>query len=93
MINKMFHFRLMSLFIVKHLIIPFNLNRLKGNASKEVPNLHLRKLLMNYFPKDSLLPVQTIIVAHPDHAKLMHNGGSPPPSPPNLNAIPNFVFN
>ena len=88
--NEVFHFGLMTLFMVKHAIISFNPYRPKGQASKEVPNVDLlSKLLRNSFPKEVFASDSN---CH-NPSKLTHDEGGPPPSMPCLNAIPKLVFN
>lgn len=92
--NTVLNLGLMSLFVVKHLIIMFNSDGSKGNASKEMPNFNqLAVFFGDPFTKQSLLPVEAIIIAHPNPTKFMHNVRGPSPSYPGLNTIPNFMFN
>ena len=92
--NEMFHFGLMPLFMVEHPIIPFNSYHPKGDALEEVPNLGcLSKFLRKSFPKEGLFPIEVVIVAYLNPAKLVHEEGGPLPSMPCLNAIPKLVFN
>jgi hypothetical protein len=91
--NAVFNPRFMPLFMVKHFVIAFNPNRPKGNASKEVPNFGLRAILIrDPFPKESLFPIEAIVVARVNPTKFMHDISSPPPCPPSLNTIPKFML-
>ena len=86
--------RFMPLFVVEDPIIPFNPNGPKRNASKKVPNFNFGAILLGKsFPKESLFPIKTIIVARSHPTKFLHNVGGPPPRSPSLDAIPKLVFN
>jgi len=83
----------MPLFLVEHLVIPLHPNGPKSSPTKEMPNFdHLAELIRGPFTKECLLPIEAIKVAGPHPTKLMHNVGSPPPSPTCLNAIPKLMF-
>ena len=91
--NTVFDLRLMSLFMAKHLVVAFIPNGPKRNTAKKVPNFDLfAKFLTNPSPKQSLFPMEAIKVADSNPTKLIHDECGPSPSPPNLNAIPNFMF-
>ena len=70
-----------------------NPNSPKCNVAKKVPNLNIYdKLLRIFFPKESLLPMKTLIIVSLNPTKFMHDEGVPLLGSPSLNEIPKFMF-
>lgn len=77
---RVFSLGLVQLLLVEHPIITLHPNCPKHNVAKEVSNLDaLHKVLTNSFSKESLFPMETIIVACPSPTKLVHVVSRPPP--------------
>ena len=90
----MLHLRLVLLFMVKNLVIPFNPNNPKRNASKKMSYFdHLTKLLRDPLTKHCLFPNEIIIILSPHPAKLVHDTSSSSPRPPSLDTIPKLMLN
>ena len=88
--NAVFNPRFMPLFVIEHFVITFHP---KGNISKEVPNFDfLAVLLRNFFPKDGLFSIESIIIVRTSSTKFIHGVCCPTPSPPSLYVIPKLVF-
>lgn len=91
--DSLLDLRLMSLFMVKKIIIAFDPNEPQHNASKEVPDHdHFVEFICNYSLKQSLLPIEAIIIADSNPTKFVHNECGQLPNPPSLNTIPKFMF-
>lgn len=84
--NTVFDLRLVPLFIVENFVVTYNPNGPKRDTAKKVPNF------LGIFPQASLFPLEAIKVASYDLAEIMHYEHGPSPSPPNLDAIPKFMF-
>jgi hypothetical protein len=78
------HDEVMPLFMIKHFVIPFNLDHPKCDTSEEVPNLDfLDKLLGILSPRAQrgfAFPIEVVKVARLNPTKLMHEGGGPLPT-------------
>ena len=80
--------------MIKHLVVPLNLNNLKRDASKMIPNLnHHAKLLGDPLTEHRLFPIETIVISGLHPAKLVHNTSNLSSRPPSLDAIPKLMFN
>lgn len=64
------HDEVMPLFMIKHFVIPFNLDHPKCDASEEVPSLYFLDkplgILYPKRPKRVCFPIEVVIVAHPN---------------------------
>ena len=79
--------------MIKNLVIAFNLDGPKNDASKKVPNFNLVAIFLGKpFPKESLFSIETIIVVRSHPTKFMHDVGGPPPRSPSLDAIQKFML-
>ena len=79
--------------MIKHLVIALNLDSPERNTTEKVPDFDLFvEFLRDYFPKQSLFPMKTIIIAGSNPTKFMHDECGPPPSSLSLDAIPKFMF-
>lgn len=92
--NEVFDHGFMPFFVVEHHIITLYLDSSEGSPTKGMPNHgFLGEPPRNHFPKEWLFLVETIIVAHMNTRKVMHNIDCPMPCYTCLKAIPKYVFN
>lgn len=81
--------------MAEHFVIALNLISPLHNAMQKVPNFDFdffNELLRDCFPKQGLLPVETIIVVNSNPTKFVHDERGPSSCPSSLNALPKFVF-
>ena len=80
--------------MIEHMVIVFNPNGPKHDATQEVPNFDLlAEFLRDPFPKQGLLPIKTIIIASSNPIKSVHNKSGPSPCSPCLDAVPKCMLN
>jgi hypothetical protein len=77
--------------MIEHLVIAPNPESPKRNIMEKLLDFDLFYIfLRDPFPKRSLFPMKTIIIAGSNPTKYLHDECGPPPSSHSLNAIPNF---
>ena len=87
--NLLLNLRFVPMCLIEHFVVLFDPNGPQGNAPKKVTNFNYFTIFLgDPFPEQSLLPVETIIVASSNPAKFMHNKCGPSPCLSGLNANP-----